>query len=67
MKTVMDMANEVWDKGIWTEAQIKRIEKFAEIVREEERNKFCSLLRQLHDSYSLQSRTTGLTKSKRGV
>jgi len=30
-------------------------EKFAKLVAEKEREKFCALLRQLHDSYSLTS------------
>jgi len=30
-------------------------EKFAKLVAEKEREKFCAVLRQLHDSYSLTS------------
>lgn len=36
------------------------IEHFAELVREDEREKFLGALRQLHDSYSLASDSNGL-------
>jgi hypothetical protein len=35
-------------------------EKFAKLVREDEREKFCAALRQLHDSYSLASDPNGI-------
>ena len=34
--------------------------KFAKLVAEHERENFCALLRQMHDSISLQSDPTGL-------
>jgi hypothetical protein len=36
------------------------LERFAELVRAEEREKFLGALRQLHDSYSLASDSNGL-------
>ena len=67
MKTVIEMAREAgWmhdhdsETGFVAEAAIK----FAELVRANEREKFCGVLRQLHDSYSLQSRTTGIVENK---
>jgi len=35
-------------------------EKFAKLVAQHERENFCALLRQMHDSISLQSDPTGL-------
>ena len=37
----------------------KEITKFAELVAAHERQKFCVLLRQLHDSFSLASEPSG--------
>jgi hypothetical protein len=34
---------------------LEKLEAFAELVRADEREKFCAVLRQLHDSYSLAS------------
>ena len=42
------------------------LQRFAALVAAHEREKFCALLRQLHDSYSLQSSPRGLTKSNTG-
>ena len=39
---------------------LKTIETFAKLVRADERKKFLGALRQLHDSYSLQSDPSGL-------
>lgn len=36
------------------------IEMFAALVAEAEREKFCAVLRQLHDSYSLASRSNNI-------
>ena len=36
------------------------LERFATLVRADEREIFCAVLRQLHDSYSLQSDPTGI-------
>jgi hypothetical protein len=36
------------------------LERFAKLVREDEREKFLGALRQLHDSYSLASDSNGL-------
>ena len=36
------------------------LERFATLVAAAEREKFCAVLRQLHDSYSLQSNPTAL-------
>ena len=38
----------------------KALERFAALVREDERKKFGAVLRQLHDSYSLASDPSGL-------
>jgi hypothetical protein len=37
-----------------------RFEPFAKLVAQHERENFCALLRQMHDSISLQSDPTGL-------
>jgi hypothetical protein len=39
---------------------LKTIETFAALIRADEREKFLGALRQLHDSYSLQSDPSGL-------
>ena len=31
------------------------LERFADLIRADERDKFCAVLRQLHDSYSMRS------------
>jgi hypothetical protein len=41
-------------------ASDKAIERFADLVAAAEREKFCAVLRQLHDSYSLQSDPSSL-------
>ena len=38
----------------------KCLEHFAKLVAEKEREKFCAVLRQLHDSYSLASNSTNI-------
>ena len=38
------------------------LERFAALVRADERKNFCALLRQMHDAYALQSDPTGLIK-----
>ena len=37
------------------ECDIESLEAFANLVAQHERDKFCAVLRQLHDSYSLAS------------
>jgi hypothetical protein len=37
------------------ECNIESLEAFAKLVAQHEREKFCAVLRQLHDSYSLAS------------
>jgi hypothetical protein len=37
-----------------------QLKAFAKLVREDEREKFCAVLRQLHDSYSLASDPNGI-------
>jgi hypothetical protein len=39
---------------------VDELERFAALVRADEREIFCAVLRQLHDSYSLQSDPTGI-------
>ena len=52
---IKDMIAKVYGV-VWTnEAQLKDLEKFATLVASAEREKFCAVLRQLHDSYSLAS------------
>jgi len=36
------------------------VKRFAKLVAEKEREKFCAVLRQLHDSYSLASNSTNI-------
>ena len=61
MKTIQEMAREAEAYISATEDFVgwsftnEQLEAFAALVREEERKKFCAVLRQLHDSYSLAS------------
>jgi hypothetical protein len=64
-RTIMEMAREAgfegdseltWEGVICTE----ELERFAALVRADERGKFLGVLRQLHDSYSLASDPSGL-------
>ena len=58
MKTTLEMAREA---GLQEHIVFsKALEAFAALVREDERKKFCAVLRQLHDSYSLASDPSGL-------
>ena len=60
-RTIMEMAREAGFELDCTSLEWhKRIEAFAELVREDEREKFLGALRQLHDSYSLASDPSGL-------
>jgi hypothetical protein len=53
---IIRMAREAGIVGsFWPE-----LERFAALVRADEREIFCAVLRQLHDSYSLQSDPTGI-------
>lgn len=45
-----ELANVIYGSQ-WTSQDIE----FADLIRADEREKFCALLRQLHDSYSLAS------------
>jgi hypothetical protein len=42
------------------EVNIDIVEAFAKLVAAKEREKFCAVLRQLHDSYSLASDPSGI-------
>jgi hypothetical protein len=65
-KTIMEMAREADPKANFSEPYCfdpetrAWLERFAALVRAEEREKFLGALRQLHDSYSLQSDPSGL-------
>ena len=43
----------------------KQLERFAALVAAHEREKFCSLLRQVHDSISLASDPSGFIRSEK--
>jgi hypothetical protein len=61
-KTIIEMARQAgfidadWNIRI----VLPHLKAFAKRVREDEREKFCAVLRQLHDSYSLASDPSGL-------
>ena len=62
-RTIMEMAREVkmpYDFVTGEPINIEKLEAFAKLVREDEREKFLGALRQLHDSYSLASDPSGL-------
>jgi hypothetical protein len=62
-RQVIEMAREVkmpYDFVTGEPLYIEKLETFAELVRADERKKFLGALRQLHDSYSLQSDPSGL-------
>ena len=53
---IIEMARQAgigWGEGIGGMTDF--LESFAKLVSEKEREKFCAVLRQLHDSYSLTS------------
>jgi len=55
---IIDIAREAGvrdDENIFEFSQYKYLEAFAKLIAEKEREKFCAVLRQLHDSYSLTS------------
>lgn len=57
-RTIMEMAP---DCGInFHQAGWPELERFAALVRADERKKFCAVLRQLHDSYSLASNSNNI-------
>jgi hypothetical protein len=66
--TVMDFAREAGaiemrdndSMGWGCEFELHQLEAFAALIRADERKKFLGALRQLHDSYSLQSDPSGL-------
>jgi hypothetical protein len=66
MKTTIDMAREAGAIHIHENPREfaivgnDSIKEFEALVRADEREKFCAVLRQLHDSYSLQSDPSGL-------
>ena len=55
MKTLIEMAREAGGQYADGDDGYKPLWRFAELVRADEREKFCTMLRQLHDSYSLAS------------
>jgi len=64
-RTIMEMAREAGlhiatDVNWMPIVGLEYAEKFAKLVREDEREKFLGALRQLHDSYSLASDTSKL-------
>ena len=62
-RTIMEMAQEVkmpYDFVTGEPINIEKLEAFAKLVREDEREKFLGALRQLHDSYSLASDPNGI-------
>ena len=64
-RQVVDMAREAgfveYELEDYTQSGYDiRYERFAELVRADERDKFLAALRQLHDSYSLASDPNGL-------
>jgi hypothetical protein len=68
-KTVIEMAqttllrmNTVDNESVFWTATDEELEAFAKLVREDEREKFLGVLRQLHDSYSLASDPTAIRK-----
>jgi hypothetical protein len=60
MKTIQEMAREAGMTGLESSELLENFEAFAKLVREDEREKFGAVLRQLHDSYSLASDPSGL-------
>ena len=43
-------------REMWcVDGHLPRLERFAKLVAQHEREKFCAVLRQVHDSYSLAS------------
>jgi len=62
-RTIMEMARETklpYDFVTGEPIKLEKLEAFAELVREDEREKFLGALRQLHDSYSLASDPNGI-------
>ena len=59
---IIRMAKKAGMAGMLTDVvtTLDELERFAALVAAHEREKFCSVLRQLHDSYSLQSDPTTL-------
>ena len=56
-REIMEMAQTI-SHGWWLDDD--KLEAFAKLVREDEREKFLGALRQLHDSYSLASDPTSI-------
>tara|TARA_R110000868_G_scaffold284131_1_gene544607 strand:+ start:645 stop:872 length:228 start_codon:yes stop_codon:yes gene_type:complete len=50
---------DAWHNKFWTVTQ-EELDRFAALVADAEREKFCATLRQLQDVYSLQSDVSGL-------
>ena len=66
-RTIMELAREVkmpYDFVTGEPINIEKLEAFADLVRADEREKFLGALRQLHDSYSLASDSSGLKERK---
>ena len=64
MKTVIEMAREAGfykDQPMYYDETM--LADFAALVREDEQEKICSLLRQIHDSISLQSKPSGFSST----
>ena len=58
----MKLARQVGMQGMLTDVitTIAELEHFADLIRADEREKFCAVLRQLHDSYSLASNSNSI-------
>jgi hypothetical protein len=54
-KTLIELAREAGWEYADDDRGFEPLWHFAELVRADERGKFCTMLRQLHDSYSLAS------------
>ena len=60
---IIQMAQEAQMPFYWRTGEITyldKLERFAALIASAEREKFCAVLRQLHDSYSLASDSTSI-------
>jgi hypothetical protein len=59
----MEQDGDMWFSNLYKtdmDVHINQLEKFAALVAAHEREKFCAVLRQLHDSYSLASNSNAI-------
>jgi hypothetical protein len=52
---IIEMGRQALSDAYGSGDMFKFLERFAKLVAQHEREKFCAVLRQLHDSYSLAS------------